>query len=192
MKPNNSQKIVLTVGLVSLLFLALFPPWQQAAEREVAFRKDIGRGFILSPPHPIAVDCYFVGCKTAPPSYFHVLIYRGLLLSQLITVGSVGLALLWFFRSRRDNTCASLGSPKTRLQFSALIALLIPFVGQYPLGVGLASIPEQIIRHDELWLIPIIFMVLIYLAAVCVIYLLLSTVVTICVSRSRRRAATRP
>ena len=177
MKPNSAQMSILLAGSVLLLCLALFPPWREAAEREVDFRKDIGRGFILSPPQPVAVDCYFVGCKTAPPSYFHVLIYRKLLFSQLITVGSVGLALLWIFRSHRDGTGASLGSRKTRLQFCALMALLIPFAGQYPLGAGLADIPKQIVRHDELWLIPTILMVLGYLLCVCIIFLLLSALV---------------
>lgn len=186
MKPNSAQKTILVVGFVSLLCLALFPPWREAAEKEVDFRKDIGRSFILSPPQPVAVDCYFVGCKTAPPSYFHVLIYRELLFSQLITVGSVGLALLWIFRSRhdRDGTGASLASPKTRLQFSALIALVIPFAGQFPFGAGLAGIPRQIVLHDELWLIPIILTVLSYLVCVCIIFLLLSAVMKVCATHS--------
>jgi hypothetical protein len=191
MKPNGAQKAVLVVGSVLLLCLAMFPPWREAAEREVDFRKDIGRGFILSPPLPVAVDCYFVGCKTAPPSYFHVLIYRELLFNQLITVGSVGLALLWVLRSHRDGTRASFASQKTRLQSSALLALLIPFVGQYPLGAELASIPEQIIRHDELWLIPMIFMILGYLLCVCIIFLLLSAVMKTCATVSKRRAVAR-
>jgi len=191
MKPNSAQKTILVVSSVLLLCLALFPPWREAAEKEVDFRKDIGRGFILSPPQPIAVDCYFVGCKTAPSSYFHVLIYRKLLLSQLITVGIVGLALVWIVRSNRDGTNASLGSPKTRLQFCVLIALLIPLDGQYPFGAWLADIPRQIALHDLL-LIPIIFMVLIYLGCVCIIFLSLSVVVKIGATLSRRRAVARP
>lgn len=191
MKPNSAQKVTLVVGLVLLLCLALFPPWREAAEKEVDFRKDIGRGFILSPPQPIAVDCYFVGCKTAPSSYFHVLMNRKLLFSQLISVGIVGLLLFWIFRSHRDGTSASLGSPKTRLQFCVLIALLIPLDGQYPFGAWLADIPRQIALHDLL-LVPIIFMVLIYLGCACIIYLSLSAIVKICASRSRRRAVARP
>jgi len=191
MKPNSAQKVILVVGLVLLLCLALFPPWREAAEEEADFRKDIGRGFILSPPQPIAVDCYFVGCKTAPPTYFHVLMNRKLLFNQLISVGIVGLLLFWIFRSHRDGASASLGSPKTRLQFCMLIALLIPLDGQYPFGAWLADIPRQIALHDLL-LIPIIFMVLIYLGCASVIYLSLSAVVKISASRSRNRAAARP
>jgi hypothetical protein len=191
MKLNNTQKTILAIGLVLLLCLAVFPPWREAAEKEVDFRKDIGRGFILSPPQPIAVNCYFVGCKTAPSSYFHVMIYRRLLLSQLITVGIVGLALVWICRSHRDGTNASLGSPKTRLQLCVLIALLIPLDGQYPFGAWLADIPRQIALHDLL-LIPIIFMGLIYLGCVCILFLLLSAVVKICATLSRRRVVARP
>jgi hypothetical protein len=191
MKPNSAQKVILVVGFVLLLCLALFPPWREAAEKEVDFRKDIGRGFVLSPPQPVAVDCYFVGCKTAPSSYFHVLIYRKLLLSQLITVGIVGLALLWIFRLNRDGTGASLGVRKTRLQFCVLIALLIPLDGRYPFGAWLADIPRQIVLH-ELLLIPIIFMVLIYLGCVCMIFLLLSAVIKTNAALSRRRMVARP
>lgn len=187
MKPNSAQKAILVVGSVLLLCLALFPPWREAAEKEVDFRKDIGRGFILSPPQPVAVDCYFVGCKTAPASYFHVLIFRDLLFNQLISVVIVGLVLLWIFRSRRDGTNASLGSPKTRLQFCVLIALLIPLDGQYPFGAWLADIPRQIALHDLL-LIPIIFMVLIYLGCVCIMFLLLSAVTKAGAILSRRRS----
>jgi hypothetical protein len=191
MKLNNTQKAILAIGLVLLLCLALFPPWREAAQREVDYRKDIGRGFIFSPPQPVAVNCYFVGCKPAPSSYFHVLMNRKLLFNQLISVGVVGLLLFWIFRSHRDGTNASLGSPKTRLQFCVLIALLIPFDGQYPFGAWLADIPRQIALHDLL-LIPILFMVLIYLGCVCMIFLLLGAVVNICASRSRRRAVARP
>ena len=190
MKLNNTQKAILAVGLVLLLCLALFPPWREAAQREVDYRKDIGRGFILD-PQPVAVDCYFVGCKPAPPSHFHVLMNRKLLFNQLISVGVVELLLLWLFRSHCDGTNASLSSPRIRLQFCALIALLIPLDGQYPFGAWLADIPRQIALHDLL-LIPILFMGLLYLGCVCVIFLLLSAVVKIGASRSRRRAVARP
>ena len=189
MKPNSAQKAVLVVGVVLLLGLALFPPWRQAAERESDYRKDIGRGFVLSPPKPVAVDCYFIGCKTAPPSYFHVLIYRDLLFVQLITVGGVALVLLWTFRSRNDGIGASLGSLYTRLQFSALMAFLVPPDGSFPFALHLVEIPRQIVRHDELWLIPVILVVLGYLLCVGIIFLLLSAVIKISATLSRRRAS---
>jgi len=191
MKLNNAQKAIFAIGLASLLCLALFPPWREAAQREVDYRKDIGRWFILNPPQPVAVDCYFVGCKTAPASYFHVLINRGLLFSQLITVASVALALLWILRSHHDGTAATLSSFKTRMQFCALIALLIPFAKQYPLGVGLASIPVQIVRDNQFLLIPMILMILGYLLCVGIIFLLLSAIVKVYAARLRRRASLR-
>ena len=190
MKPNNAQRAILIVASVVILCLALFPPWQEAAEREIAYRKDIGRGYIMNPPQPVAVDCYFVGCKTAPPSYFHVLIYRELLLSQVITVGVVGLALLWTFRSHHNGAGTSMGLSKTRLQFCALMALLIPVDGQYPCGAWFADIPRQVHLGDVL-VIPIILMVLSYSGIVCILFLVLTAGIKIHAAHSRRRAGVR-
>lgn len=76
------QKAIAVVSGIVVLCLILFPPWQQAAERETAYRKDLGRAFRFHRPQPVAVDCYFAGCKTGAPSYFHVMLGRELLLAQ--------------------------------------------------------------------------------------------------------------
>src|SRR5260370_6892738 len=126
MRLNAEQKVVLVVAVAVLLPLLWFPPWRGAAEREVAYRKDIGRGFIFRPPAPEPVDCYFVGCKTAPASYFHVLLYRDLLFEQAGTVAGIALLLLWMFRIRRDGTSCSLHSRRTRVMCGMVMALPIP------------------------------------------------------------------
>lgn len=174
MSLNGAQRIVAVGALVLLLGLGLFPPWQQAAERETAYRKDIGRTFVLSPPAPIAVDCYFGGCKTAPPSYFHVLLYRELLSAQLLAVFGFAVVALWMFRTRRDGTRASIVSRRTRLEFSLLLASLFPPTGTFPLASLLLDIPRQLIRRDELWLIPAIMVVIVYAFCALIIYGLLT------------------
>lgn len=174
MKLNTSQKAIAVVSLIVLLGLALFPPWQQAAERETAYRKDLGRGFLLHPPTPVAVDCYFVGCKTAPPSYFHVLLYRELLTAQLLSVFGVTVVAFWIFRTRRDYTSASLVSKRVRLELSLLLALLVPLMGKFPLASLLLDIPRQLTHRNELWLIPTLTVIAIFLVCAFAIYLLVT------------------
>jgi hypothetical protein len=179
MKLNSTQKAIAVVSVIVLLGLGLFPPWRQAAERETAYRKDLGRGFVFRPPAPVAVDCYFVGCKTAPPSYFHVLLYRELLHAQLLSVFGVAVIALWMFRSRRDGTRASLVSRRVRLEFSLLVALLFPPMGQFPLASLLLDIPRQLIHRNELWLIPTLMVLVIFFVCALVVYLVVSTAVWI-------------
>lgn len=192
MKLNRSQKAIAALGAAALLCLVLFPPWRQAAQRETDYRKDIGRGFILNPPRPVSVDCYFIGCKTAPSSYFHVLLYRKLLLDQLATVAGTSIVLLWLFRSRRDGTCPNLGSAKTRLQFSALVGLLVPPDGSFPFATLFVDIPRQISRHDEFWVIPVAIVLSTYALSIIIIFLLVSALVKVNVSFTRRQDVARP
>src|SRR6266567_2325364 len=86
MRLNRIQAAIGIVSGIALLVIVLFPAWQEAAEKEVSYRKDIGHGLLWSPPKPVAVDCYFVGCVTAPASYFHMLLNRTLLLKQSLTL----------------------------------------------------------------------------------------------------------
>jgi hypothetical protein len=177
MRLNTAQKAIGLISVSVLLCLALFPPWWQAAERETAYRKELRRGFVLRPPGPVAVDCYFVGCKTAPPSYFHVLLYRDLLFEQLAAVLGVAIILLWIFRSRRDGTGASLVAPETRLKFSMSMALLFPPDGTFPLVSEFINIPRQIILRDALWIVSTIIGGFIFLVCTVVIYVLVSAIV---------------
>lgn len=177
MKPNKIQTTIgIACGIITLA-LVIFPPWQEAAEREVSYRKDIGRGFLWHRPKPVAVDCYFAGCVTAPASYFRVQLNRELLLQETLALVFVGIALLWTFRSRRDGTIANLHVRATRLLISCLLALLIPPTKGVPLGAALAGIPRMVLQRDELWLFLTTATVVMYIACVVTIYFLLTIAV---------------
>jgi hypothetical protein len=176
LKLNRLQILILLAALVALLCLGLFPPWQQAAEKELAYRKNIGRGLVFRPPSPVPVDCYFVGCKTAPASYFHVLLYRDLLFAQVITVGGVALVLSWMFRTKRDGTSAALTLRRTRVHFSLVAALLVPPDGTFPFASGLLGIPGQLIHQGEFWLVGSILEAVMYFACALAIYGLVSAI----------------
>src|ERR1700758_4045858 len=113
MRLNKGQFAIAALTVAVVTFLVLYPSWQEAAEKETAYRRDVGRGFLWKPPRPVAVDCYFAGCVIAPASYFHVILDRKLLLQQSLAVLCVGLALLWVFRIRRNGTASNLKSAKT-------------------------------------------------------------------------------
>ena len=93
---------------------------------------------------------------------------------QLIAVGGVALALLWLFRSDNGGKIASLASQHTRVEFCALIALLIPLDGSFPFATDLIDIPNQIIHNYQPWLVPAIMIVLGYSMCVGLIFLLVS------------------
>lgn len=171
---NKAQKIILAIGLILLGVLLLFPPWQQAAFQEAHYRKNIGRGFILHPPKPVAIDCYFVGCQTAPPSHFHVVLYLRLLIAQCGTLLCIILSAMWIFRGRRDNSPATLKSPKRRLIFSMVIALAVPPSGDFPLASLLSDIPRQVMHRDELWLMPVLFLLFVFAFCTGIVYFLLT------------------
>lgn len=173
---NSTQKALTAISSVALLCLGLFPPWQQAAMRE-PFRKDIGRAFVLRPPAPVAVDCYFPGCKQAPPIYFHVQVHWEVLLAQLSVVFGVSVVALWVLRTRRDGTEGSLASNRTRLEISVLAASLFSPLGTFPLAVLLLDIPRQAVHRDELWFLPVIIVVVTYAICSLIVYGLLSSAV---------------
>ena len=179
MKTNYSQSVTLTISVFGVLLLTLFPPWQQAAKNETDYRKSIGRGFVFHPPGTVPVDCYFVGCKQAPASYFHPVLYRSLWLHQIVITVAVAFALVWLFRTRADRTDAGLSVLRTRLCFSLLIALMIPAVGTFPFGSLLVLIPEQFAYGGELGLLPIAIELGAYLLCVLIIFGLVTTAVRI-------------
>lgn len=175
MKPNNMQTAIATLFGVVLLALVLLPPWQEAAGREAAYRKEIGRGFVWAPPKAVAVECYFPGCVTAPPGYFHVLLNWHLLLQQCLTLSVVAVLFLWMFRTQPNREVGIVRKRGTRLSISVLLALLIPPTGGVPFGAALAGIPMMLVRRDELWLLPVIMTLVLYTACVLVIYGLITS-----------------
>ena len=111
MKPNSVQSAILTAASVAFVLLSLFHLGSRPLGK-VAYRLYVGRHFFLQPPTSVPVDCYFAGCATAPASYFHVLLYRDLLVEQLAAIIAVAFVLLWIFRSRQNGVRATLTSPK--------------------------------------------------------------------------------
>lgn len=170
---SKLQKRIAAAGGVILFSLLLLPPWQQAAGREVDYRKDLGRGLIFYPPRPVAVDCYFQNCQTAPASYFHVVLRRDLLIDQCVTVLLVTMMAVWMFRTRADGSRSHLGEQGTKLKLSLILALAVPPLGQFPLASLLWDIPRQLLHRDELWLIPVVMVLVIYGCCTGFIYLTL-------------------
>jgi hypothetical protein len=164
MRLNKGQFAIAALTVAVVTFLVLYPSWQEAAEKETAYRRDVGRGFLWKPPRPVAVDCYFAGCVIAPASYFHVILDRKLLLQQSLAVLYVGLALLWVFRIRRNGTASNLKSAKTRATASLLLALLIPPAGNVPIGAGLLGAPTLLLHRGGEWALPLILVLLLYCA----------------------------
>jgi len=169
---NSFQKAILIVGGVILTMLLLFPPWQEAALRELAYRKDIGRGSILRPPKPVPVDCYFVGCQTAPASYFHVVLDSRVHIAQCVTVVFITLGLVWLFLRRSDGTQPTLNQTRTRLLFSMLIALAFPPFGinSFTLAALLIQIPEVIFDQGEKWQGFVLFIPVLFMFCSCMVY----------------------
>jgi hypothetical protein len=174
MKVNKAQARVGISTAILLLFLVLYPSWQEAAQNEIAYRKDIGRGFLWSPPSTVSIDCYFVGCKVAPASYFHALLNRQLLLEQTIPVLVVAGVFLWLFRSQEETKRPMLESRTKKLRISFLLALLIPPVGGVPMGAALASLPMLLIDRGEFWAVYAVATPIIYFVFALAIFGLLS------------------
>jgi hypothetical protein len=146
MKMNKAQVIIGLFSAALVLFLVICPPWQEAAQNEVDYRKDIGRGLLWSPPNTVSVDCYFIGCTEGPASYFHAVLNRRLLLEQAIPVLAVAPVLLWLFRPQKVEKSPVLESRAKKLVISFSLALLVP-VGGLPMGAALASVPILFIER---------------------------------------------
>jgi hypothetical protein len=151
---NRTRAAAVGIWLVGVCYIALFPNWQEAAELEKEYRKDLGVHFVLKPPAPVAVPCYFVGCITAPPSYFHVLIDRRGFYPALVCVTALLILALVVFRTERNGSVRSITAPRMRLDAAALIALALPLpISPYlPLGSMAAYLPTAILEpnHDHI------------------------------------------
>jgi hypothetical protein len=187
LKITTAQRWVALLGLVLLAVVVLFPPWWQGAEREVDYRKEIGHAYLFRPPASIPVDCYFVGCVTAPASYFHVMLHRERYIAEIWPLVLVIVALLWLLRSRRDGNQPNIRDRRLRLQFSAVLALAVPLAGDLPIGAGLADIPRMFIHQEFGWLVIPVMMIMVWAVYACVIYLLVTGILKL---RDRSSGAT--
>jgi hypothetical protein len=147
---NRIQRAALGVWVLWIGFSALFPNWEQAAERELDYRKELGLHFVLKPPATVAVPCYFVGCITAPASYFHVLLDRKLLYEELLCVTTLMILAMVIFRSRGDASLPIRRQPML-VAGAAWIALSLPLpMAPYiPLGVLAGYMPAAVLHPDH-------------------------------------------
>jgi hypothetical protein len=151
---NRIRGAALGICLVWVSYIVFFPNWQEAAEREKDYRKDLGVHFVLKPPAPVAVPCYFVGCITAPASYFHVLIDREGFYPTLVCVTALLMVALVVFRSEKNGSLPSMAIPRMRLASVSLLALALPLPDSpyFPLVSMAAYLPTAILHpnHDHI------------------------------------------
>lgn len=148
---NRLQGAALGIWLVWVGYIVLFPNWQEAAEREKDYRKDLGVHFVLKPPAPVAVPCYFVGCVTAPASYFHVLVDRTALYPELVCMTGLMMVTLIVFRTRKNGSPPSIATRRMCVVTASLIALALPLpVTPYPPLASMApDLPTAILHPDH-------------------------------------------
>lgn len=151
---NRIRGTALAIWLAWVNYIVLFPNWQEAAEREKDYRKDLGVHFVLKPPAPVAAPCYFVGCITAPASYFHVLIDREGFYSTLVCMTAWLMVALVVFRTEKNGSMTSMAAPRMRLAAVSLLALALPLPDSpyFPLGSMAAYLPTAILHpnHDHI------------------------------------------
>lgn len=148
---NRIQGAALGIWLLWVGYIILFPNWQEAAEREKDYRKDLGVHFVINQPAPVAVPCYFVGCVTAPASYFHVLIDRNGFYSDLASLTALMMVTLVVVRTRKNGSTPSITAGSMRLVATSLFALAVPLpLSPYPpLGSMVAYMPTAILHPDH-------------------------------------------
>ena len=185
---NASRKIILSISSMVFLGLFFFPPWYETNGQYV---KQLGRHFLFSKPAAVPVECYLVGCVTAPASYFHVVLAWQPWVETLATIVFIALGLFLLFRTRADGNSASLEDPKTRLWFSALVALALPIsvspvvlVGTYGLEV-----PTILFGGEHNWFWGSVFFPIIFFAYASAVYIVTSVVVGIASRKHREPSA---
>jgi hypothetical protein len=151
---NRIRVTALGIWLVWVSYIVLFPNWQEAAEREKDYRKDLGVHFVFKPPAPVAVPCYFVGCIPAPASYFHVLIDRKGFYPALACVTALLMVALVIFRTEKKDSIPGMAATRMRLAAVSLLALALPLpiTPYFPLGSLAAYLPTAILHpnHDHI------------------------------------------
>jgi hypothetical protein len=104
-------------------------------------------------PAPVAVPCYFVGCITAPPAYFHVLIDRRGFYPALVSVTAL-LMLALALSTKKTGSTLGISPRRMPLVAASLIALALPLPGSpyFPLGSMVAYLPTAILNpnHDHI------------------------------------------
>src|SRR5580693_1830336 len=149
---NRTKKMILSISSIAFWGVFFFPP---SYETNGQYVKQLGRHFFFIRPDAVPVECYLVGCVTAPASYFHVVVDWRSWVGTLSTIAAVTTILFLLFRGRTDGTFPSIAKAKTRLLFSLLVALALPvslsplvLLGTYGLCVPLIFFSGE---HNWFW-----------------------------------------
>jgi hypothetical protein len=184
---NASRKIILSLSSIVFLGLFFFPPWYETNGQYV---KQLGRYFFFSKPEAVPVECYFVGCVTAPASYFGVVLSWRPWVETLSTIAFIATGLFLLFGTRADGNPPSIGNPKTRLAFSALVALALPISMSPVLLVGTYGlyVPTILFGGEHNWFWGSVFFPIIFFVYAGAVYIVASVVVWIA-SRVHRESS---
>jgi hypothetical protein len=175
---NASRKFILSISSVVFLGIFFFPPWY---ETNGQYEKQLGRYFFFSKPEAVPVECYLVGCVTAPASYFRVVLAWRPWVETLSTITFVATGLFLLFRTRADGNPPSIGHPKTRLVFSALVAFAFPISTSPVLLVGTYGlyVPFILFSREHNWFWGSIFFPIVLFVDAGAVYIVASVVVWI-------------
>jgi len=186
---NSAKKTIISIIGIYLLGLLLFPSWYETNGQYV---KQLGLHFLFRRPDAVPVDCYFVGCVTAPASYFHVVLDRGPWLEAMINVVFVASVLLLLFRRRADGAHASVRNPRMRWAFSGLVALILPVpIPATPIllmGMYGVSAPIYLFSGEDNSLVMSVAFPIIFSVYAVLIYLLSTVAVRISTRLRQQRA----
>jgi hypothetical protein len=175
MRFSRLQVTICLLSLSALLFLLLNPEWQEASSKmPPEYRKEIGRGFLWSPPKTVAAGCYFTfeDCVETPASAFYPVVNRQLVLMQSVPVAVVTLLLLWLTRTG-DRQSRILSSTRTTIAISLSLALVVP-IGGIPIAAHLVSLPGIISDGGEKWQVYAVGIPLVFVIVALAIFGLLS------------------
>jgi hypothetical protein len=176
---NASSRNVVSIGSIVLAGLFLFPSWFETNGQYV---KQLGHHFLFNKPTAVPVECYLVGCVTAPASYFHVALDRQNWISALLTIVVVIGTLLLLFRTRTDGISRGIRHSVTRWAFSGLVALALP-VTVTPqlllLGIYGVSVPRVLFSGEFGSLVYSVFFPVVFFVYTGVVYLAVTVFVWI-------------
>ena len=183
---NPTKKIIISINSIFFLGVFFFPPWYETNGQYV---KQLGRHFFFSRPEAIPVECYLVGCVTAPASYFHVVLNWRSWVETLSTIAAVTTILFLLFRTRTDGTIPSIADARTRLLFSVLVALALP-ISMSPvvlLGTYGLYVPHIFFGGEHNWLWGSVFFPIILSVYAGAVYLVAAVTVWIAAHKHRER-----
>jgi len=186
---NPTKRAILSISSIAFLGLFFFPPWYETNGQYV---KQLGHHFLFKTPEAVPVECYFVGCMTAPASYFHVVLDGRSAFETLSTIAVVATTLLLLFRTRTNGTSPSMASAVTRWAFSGLVALALPVSVTPTVLVGMygISVPKILFSGEHNWFWGSIAFPAVFFVYAGGVYLVSTIAIRIAVHRANATAST--